>query len=62
MMINRYRMNMMEHVNGRGWVKIPIDRQNSYHINIREHKRGGWCRWKDVQVLLDRIEELEGCQ
>ena len=56
--INRYRINAVEFVDGRGWVK-PKNNNRIGAID-QSHKKGGWCKWSDVKTqLTEKDAEIE---
>ena len=71
--INRYRINPVKFINGKGWVKVT----NNSRVGAIDqlHKKGGWCKWSDVKTqlaekdaeikeamdMLDNVSYWEGC-
>ena len=55
--IQRYRINAVEFIDGRGWVKVT----NSNRIGAidQSHKKGGWCKWSDVKALQTQLADKD---
>ena len=57
--MKRYQFRSLSWENGKGWV--PNIGTRHHMAQERLHKRGGWCKWKDVKPLIEKLDKHPSC-
>lgn len=56
--IQRYRINPMIWKDGKGWVSPHRDKPTVI-AQEQQHKKGGWCKWREVEKMRKQLEEID---